>query len=279
MLRYIPKNSKLKFVNSNNLKVALIPLEIKWEDKEFNLIAVEEKLSLVHPETDLVILPETFSTGFPSGEKSEHVRTFAEDNLGKTVSFLKSLSRKYNVAIAGSFIASDNDKLFNRGFFIEPSGDVYFSDKHHLFTMAKENEVFTKGNSRLSVRYRGWNIAMIICYDLRFPVWCRNINNEYDFLIAVANWPLARVDAWNKLLFARAIENQAYVCGVNCRGTDKKGFEYDGSTLAIDYKGKDITMALEETDIKYALLCRDKLDSFREKFPAWNDADTFTIYK
>ncbi len=255
----------------------MLPLEIKWEEKEANLKSVEEKLSLLHPETDLVILPETFSTGFPSGEDKERVRSFAEKNSDETLRFIHYLAHKHNVAITGSYIADSGGLLYNRGFFIEPSGDEYFYDKHHLFTMAQEDKVFSSGNQKLIVRYRGWNIALIICYDIRFPVWCRNVNNGYDLLIAVANWPATRVDAWNKLLYARAIENQAYVCGVDCKGKDKKEFEYDGSTIAIDFKGKDITVRLPDNDIFYAVLQRDKLDYFREKFPAWNDADLFVL--
>ncbi|MDE7509983.1 MAG: nitrilase family protein, partial [Muribaculaceae bacterium] len=122
-------------------------------------------------------------------------------------------------------------------------GEVTFADKRHLFTMAGEHNNFSRGHNRLKVRFRGWEIAMVICYDIRFPVWCRNINNEYDLLIAVANWPKVRVDAWNQLLRARAIENEAYAVGVNCRGTDSGGFEYDGSSLAVDFKGKDLTVS------------------------------------
>lgn len=257
----------------------MIPMDIKWEDKQSNLCFLEEKMALVHPETDLVILPETFSTGFPSGEEKEHVREMAERNTGATIDFLKALSGHYNMAISGSFIADTGGSLYNRAFFIEPSGDEYFGDKHHLFTMAGEDKVFSRGADRLKLRFRGWNIAMVICYDIRFPVWCRNVGNEYDLLIAVANWPSVRVDAWNKLIVARAIENLSYVCGVNCKGYDKKGFEYDGSSLAIDFKGKDITICTEKEGLLYASLSYDRLEAFREKFPAWSDADSFELGK
>ncbi len=263
----------------SNLNVCLIPLEIKWENKAENLRALENKLKLVHPHTDLVILPETFSTGFPSGEDKEHVRQFAERDTGETIDYLKKLSEHYNVAIAGTFIADSAGSIYNRAFFIEPSGDEYFSDKRHLFTMAGEDKVFSKGHQRLEVRFRGWNIAMVVCYDIRFPAWCRNVNNQYDLLIAVANWPTVRVDAWNKLINARAIENLAYVCAVNCKGTDKKGFEYDGSSMAVDFKGKDITVKVDDNDLLYATLSHEKLDAFRTKFPAWADADAFTLNK
>ncbi len=265
-------------MSNSNLNVALFPMEIKWEDKEHNLTCLAENMEMLHPETDLLILPETFSTGFITGDK-EHVRPYAERNTQATIDFLKELAHRQNVAIAGSFIADSGGSLYNRAFFIEPSGDEVFADKKHLFTMAGEHKVFSKGTERLYARFRGWNIAMVVCYDIRFPVWCRNVNNEYDILIAVANWPIVRVDAWNKLLIARAIENEAYVCAVNCKGVDTNNFEYDGSSAIIDFKGKNIEVAVEGSPFLYASLSMEKLERFRTKFPAWSDADNFKIYE
>lgn len=261
---------------ASNLNVCLFSMPIKWEDKSHNLSTVKSAVSRLHPGTDLLVLPEMFSTGFVTGDK-EHLRTLAERNSGETIDFLKNLSQDSGVAIAGSFIADTGGSLFNRAFFIETSGDVFFGDKRHLFTMAGEHKVFSKGDSRLNIRFRGWNISMVVCYDIRFPVWCRNVGNEYDLLLAVANWPVPRVDAWKQLLKARAIENLAYVCGVNCQGEDNNGFQYDGSSLAFDFKGKDITMTNEDSPLRYASLSYDKLMAFRNKFPAWNDADKFII--
>ena len=263
-------------MNSNLLKICMFPQEIKWGDKDFNLLTLRNKLKDVHPETDLLILPETFSTGFMTGDKEE-VRKLAERNTGKTIDFLKSLSHENSLAISGSFIADSGGSIYNRAFFIEPSGEESFADKKHLFRMAGEDKVFSRGYDRLSVRYRGWNIAMIICYDIRFPVWCRNVLNQYDLLIVVANWPKARISAWNQLLPARAVENEAYVCGVNCRGTDLNGVGFDGSTAAMDFKGKDISVRPEGSDLIYATLDLEKLTSFRAKFPAWEDADPFRL--
>lgn len=251
-------------------------MEIKWEDKEYNLSLLESALSKMHPDTDLVVLPETFSTGFPSGEDKEHVRAMAERNTGDTIERLKKMSSAYGVAIAGSYIADSGGLLFNRGFFIEPSGDEYFEDKHHLFTMAGEDKVFSRGRDILRVRYRGWNIALVICYDIRFPVWCRNGKPEYDLLIVAANWPEVRIDAWRKLLPARAIENLSYVAAVDCKGIDKKGFKYDGSSFILDYKGNDIAFH-DENGFLYASLSKSRLTSFREKFPAHLDADSFEL--
>lgn len=256
------------------MNIALFPLPIIWGDKGRNLQAVADLLPTLHPDTDILVLPETFSTGFPvKGANKEQVRLLAERNTGETIDYLKQLSRLYGIAICGSFIADTGGSLYNRAFFIEPSGDETFYDKRHLFTMAGEDKIFSRGYSRPVLRYRGWNISMIVCYDLRFPCWSRNRDNEYDLLICVANWPQVRVNAWNALLTARAIENQAYVVGVDCLGEDPAGFVYDGSSRVIDYKGHDI--ATPSPDGKYltATLSLPRLEAFREKFPAWRDAD------
>lgn len=253
----------------------MLPLTIKWGDKDHNMRELEKALASMHPSTDVVILPETFSTGCPYGDKEE-VRPLAERNSGITIETLKRLAAKYSIAIAGSFLADTGGLLSNRAFFIEPSGEEYFTDKKHLFTMAGEDKILSPGRKRLKVRFRGWEIAMVVCYDLRFPVWCRNVGNEYDLLIVVANWPIARIEAWKKLLMARAIENEAYVCGVDCKGIDSKAIEYDGTSMAVDFKGNDISVADPEGgDMRYASLSHEKLMKFREKFPAYLDADAF----
>ena len=262
---------------SSDLKVCLFPMPIAWGDKAANIATLRKAMESVHPETDLLILPETFSTGFPSGEEKDEVRKYAERNTGETIDIIKELASLRKLAIAGSFIADSGGSLYNRGFFIEPSGEETFEDKHHLFTMAGEQNVFSRGYSRMKVRYRGWNIAMVICYDLRFPVWCRNTDNEYDALLVVANWPKVRIGAWNALLPARAIENQAYVCAVDCRGCDTKGFEYDGSSAVFDFKGTDVSVRTDGMGFVYATLSREKLEAFRAKFPAWRDADHFRL--
>lgn len=259
------------------LKICVVPFEIAWGKKEKNIERFKEIIKKVHPETDLLVLPETFSTGFPSDKDKQEFSTLAEPVTGETVQLLKQLSSKYNFAIAGSFLAKDGDTLYNRGFFIEPAGDEYFADKKHLFSLGGEDQVLNTGNKRLSVRYRGWNISMIICYDLRFPVWCRNKNLEYDLLLAVANWPEKRIDAWNTLLKARAMENQAYVCGVNCKGIDNKESVYDGSSSLYNYRGKDLFVKANDDDFLYASLSLKKLNEFRERFTFWKDADKFYL--
>ncbi len=273
-------------MTSSDLHVALFPQTIIWGDKTANISSLEKAAESLHPDTDLLIIPETFSTGFPSGDK-ESIRPLAERNTGETIDAVKRIAAKFNIAIAGSFIADPGGSLYNRAFVIEPSGEETFADKRHLFTMAGEHKSFSHGYDRLSVRFRGWNIAMVVCYDIRFPVWCRNRANEYDLLIAVANWPKVRVNAWRQLLIARAIENEAYVCGVDCSGTDSNGYEYDGCSLALDFKGKEINVEGPSVEIPsshdlmppiiYANLSKDKLESFRQKFPAWKDADSFKL--
>jgi len=252
-------------------------MKIIWGDKESNLTTLQRGLECVHPATDIVVLPETFSTGFPSGEDADVVKTMAESDSGETIGILKEMAGKYNVAICGSYISVSDEGLSNRAFFIEPSGDAYFARKRHLFTMAGENKVFKPGTERLQIRFRGWNIAMIICYDIRFPVWCRNRSNEYDLLLVIANWPSVRVKAWNRLIPARAIENLAYVAAVDCNGEDKKGFAYDGSSCVVDFKGDDISFKDKQDGLIYASLSKDRLEAFRTKFPAHLDADSFLI--
>lgn len=258
------------------MNVALYPQEIFWGDKKKNIDNIIQLLPTLHPETELLILPETFSTGFLLGDK-EKVRPLAERNTGATIDLLKKMAAMNNIAIAGSFVADSGGLLYNRAFFIEPNGEESFADKKHLFRFAGENEIFAQGTNRLQVRYRGYNIAVVICYDIRFPVWCRNKNCEYDLLIAVANWPHQRAAAWERLLVARAIENQAYVCGVNCCGVDNLGIEYDGNSMALDFKGDNIGVKFPDKNVIYAKLDLEKLNRFRQKFPAWKDADKFSI--
>lgn len=263
---------------SKDLKVALFPMNIVWGDKAANIDTLIDAMPLLFLQTDLLILPETFSTGFPSGCDKETVREMSEWNSGDTINTIKAIAREYGVAICGSFIADTGGLLFNRAFFIESDGEEHFADKRHLFSMAGENKIFRAGDRRMNIRFRGWNISMVVCYDIRFPAWCRSHGDErYDLLVAVANWPQQRVDAWNQLLKARAIENEAYVCGVDCMGTDPQGNIYDGSSPIFDFKGKEIGIKTPDSPFIYANLDAEKLNRFHEKFPAWRDADTFII--
>lgn len=261
---------------SKNLRVALIEDNVAWGDRYANLERLGRNIKAVSQGTDIVVLPELFTTGFIVDEKA---REYAEQNSGETIKYLKDLANYYNVAFAGSYLATNGDGiLYNRAFFLEPNGDEMFYDKRHLFTMSGEQNVYSQGEKVPPiVRFRGMNIKLIVCYDLRFPVFCRNINNAYDVMIVVANWPKVRLNAWKTLLQARAIENECYVCGVNRCGTDPNGLEYaTGGSWIIDYKGKIIgergLSPIIEADLSPAELAR-----FRDKFPAWRDADEFSL--
>ena len=201
------------------LNIALHEIDIKADDKESNLDALCSATMPHCDAVDIAVVPELFTTGFISDKDKAFAAS--ERNTEATINRLHGLSKQLNSALCGSFMAHTASKIYNRAFFIEPSGDEVFYDKRHLFGMGGESYVFTAGNSAAPVvRFRGWNVKLIICYDLRFPVFCRNRRNEYDVLVVVANWPEARQKTWLRLLSARAIENCCYVCGVNRRGVN-----------------------------------------------------------
>lgn len=253
------------------LRISMIQLDIVWENKKENLKKVHEYIALHAPKTDVFVLPEMFSTGF-----SMNSHTLSETNDGETISLIQESAKKYNTAICGSFIAFDSGKYYNRGFFITPDQE-YFYDKRHLFRMGEESDYFSSGNKRLMFQHKGFNICLLICYDLRFPVWARNIDNEYDLLIYVANWPEARAKVWNTLLEARAIENMCYVCGVNRVGTDGNKLVYKGDSKIINAKGQEISPIIKEEGIETITISKNELDSFRNRFPVWKDADSFDL--
>lgn len=257
----------------DKLRIALLQNSIEWENIPANLAQATHGLEALAGKVHLAVLPEMFTTGFTMNAAS-----LAEEGEGPTLTTLRQNAVALHMALAGSFIACDGGAYYNRGFFITPDGEARFYDKRHLFRMGDEGRFFSAGNSRLVVEYEGWRIALFICYDLRFPVWCRNVGNEYDVALYVASWPQARAAAWRSLLVARAIENAAYVCGVNRVGTDNAGLVYIGNTMAVDYKGLSMGMV---PDGEHGTLIieadGDKLRSFRTKFPVWRDADHFSI--
>lgn len=257
----------------DSLRISIIQTDIIWENKQENLRLQEKKLQSLRGTTEIAVLPEMFSTGF-SMQSSE----LAEPNSGITVTVLKQWASQFQMAICGSYIATDNGCFYNRAFFLTPDGEEFFYDKRHLFRMGREAEYFSAGNKRTVISYLGWNICLLICYDLRFPVWSRNINNEYDLLIYVANWPASRRLAWDTLLRARALENQCYVCGVNRVGTDGHHLSYNGGSKIYSALGTEIaSLPDEEEGIRTAPLTLSALRQFREKFPAWKDADGFQL--
>lgn len=258
---------------ADSLRVSMIQSHIIWEDRDENLGYYGDLLRRVGGKTDIAVLPETFTTGF-----SMEVEKLGDTMDGPTVATIKEWAKKYNLALVGSFIAKEDDQFYNRAFFITPDGEAWFYDKRHLFRMAGEDKHYTAGDKRTIVRYKDWNICLQVCYDLRFPVWSRNVDNEYDLLIYVANWPEARKKVWKTLLQARAMENMAYVCGVNRVGIDGKGFVYRGDSMIFNPKGKKVADAGKREEItRTSTLLKSELDDLRAKFPAWKDADIFTV--
>jgi predicted amidohydrolase len=255
------------------LRVALLQNDIIWENVDANLAYCEKALQALDADVHVAVLPEMFTTGF-----SMSATQYAEEGHGKTLTTLKEWAARYDVALAGSYIAREEGNCYNRGFFVKPCGEVTFYDKRHLFRMGDEGEVFTAGDRRVIVEYREWRIALFICYDLRFPVWSRNVANEYDVALYVASWPQVRSHVWRSLLVARAIENACYVCGVNRVGEDGMSLAYIGDTMAIDFKGSILDKVPDGVQGHVVVeFDGDKLQSFRTKFPTWRDADIFTI--
>ncbi len=253
------------------MNITLMQDDIIWEDKYANLQKTELQIKNLAGTTDLIVLPEMFSTGFCT-----HQPDLAETMQGETVRQLKKWSVEFKVAITGSFIAIENGKYYNRAFFVYPTGEIETADKRHLFSMGGEDKFFSRGNKHLIVNYKGFNICVLICYDLRFPVWSRNVDNKYDLLIYTANWPENRIQVWDTLLAARAIENQAYVCGVNRVGEDGKNLRYNGHSKLIDPKGREISSVPQNETAFYTIdISLEELQDFRLKFAVWKDADKF----
>jgi len=255
------------------LRVTLLQTDIVWENIPENLSRLHELLLPLAGTTDLVIVPEMFSTGF-----SMESTRLAEPTDGLTLSTLRKWAADYNLAICGSFIAADKGHYYNRAFFLTPEGEHHFYDKRHLFRMGDEPQHFSAGRERVIFPYRGWNICMLVCYDLRFPVWSRNRENEYDLLIYVASWPEARRRVWDTLLEARALENMCYVCGVNRVGTDGYGLRYNGGSVIYSPRGEQIASVADDV-MGSATIALDggSLQQLRERFPVWKDADRFTV--
>lgn len=258
----------------DKLRVSLIQTDIVWEDKRKNLEQTHQYIRRLEGVSDLAVLPEMFSTGFTMNS-----RQLAEPTDGETITTLKRWAARYNVAINGSYIAREKEDCYNRAFFLTPEGESYFYDKRHLFRMGDEPLHFSAGCEKPIVSYRGWNICMLICYDLRFPVWSRNAGNLYDLLLYPANWPASRRLVWDTLLPARALENMSYVCGVNRTGTDGNGLRYDGGSILYSPKGKAMaSFPADEQGVVTTEIDLTSLHELRRKFPAWKDADRFSIY-
>lgn len=252
------------------LTITLVQTNLHWENIDANLAMLDEKLASLSA-TDIVVLPEMFTTGF-----SMNVGTISEDMQGKAVTWMHQQAKRLNAAITGSLIIKENGLYYNRLLWVEPSGKQLIYNKKHLFSMAKEDQTFTAGKEKLLLDYKGWKIAPFICYDLRFPAWNRNLE-DYDLAFYVANWPARRSYHWRSLLTARAIENQAYVVAVNRVGADGNGFAYSGDSTVLDPAGELLYHKAEVEDIFTIVLSKAHLQEMRKQYPFLGDRDYFKI--
>jgi omega-amidase len=293
----------------SDLNITLIQNELHWEDKARNLAHSAQLIHAVKETTDIIVLPEMFSTGF-----SMQPEKFAEDMNGETVKWMQQQAKEKNAVVTGSIIIEEKNSLhtssvpqsgtpspkekengsayFNRLIWAQPDGNIFHYDKRHLFGLSNEHEHYSAGNKKLLVEWKGWKICPLICYDLRFPVWCRNrqqlgkpalplskgeLEGDYDLLLFVANWPERRNTAWKTLLQARAIENQSYVAGVNRIGNDGNEIYHSGDSSLIDPMGDVVFTQAALPFVKTFTLTKERLNFVREKLPFLNDADTFDI--
>lgn len=254
------------------MRITVIQNDIFWEDKQSNFNSLEKIIKPLFNKTDLIVLPEMFNTGF-----SMNPGRLGENPDSETISWMKKLSVAGNFAVCGSYIVTENGNAFNRFVFVASETETTSYDKRHLFSMGNEDKYFTSGKNRVIFNYKGFRILPIICYDLRFPVWSRN-RNDYDLLICVANWPESRREVWNTLLKARAIENQCFVAGANRVGIDGPGIKYCGDSIILNPRGETLQEAISNAEsVLTTDLSLSELTAFREKFPAWKDADDFSI--
>jgi omega-amidase len=259
-----------------NLTITLIQTNLFWEDKKANLELLQKKIESISEKTEVVILPEMFSTGF-----SMKPEKFAEKMNGETVQWMKRISFERKIIITGSIIIEENGNYFNRLIWMLPNGELGIYDKRHLFAYGDEHAHYKAGNKKLIASVKGWKINLQVCYDLRFPVWARqapgDLENKYDLLLYVANWPEKRSTPWKALLQARAIENQCFVAGVNRVGEDGNKIYYSGDSMVIDPLGEIIYQKNKEEDIFTYTLYKEKVEETRNHFPFWKDADLFII--
>jgi len=248
------------------MNITLVQSELYWEDIEKNLLGFEDKLKNFG-QTDLIILPEMFSTGF-----SMNAASVAETMDGSAINWMRKTAMKKNCALTGSLIIKENGKFYNRLIFMRADGSFEQYDKKHLFTMAKEEETYTAGSEKVFIEYKGWKICPLICYDLRFPIWNRNLE-DYDLAIYVANWPDRRSYHWRSLLAARAIENQCYVAAVNRVGNDGKDLYYSGYSSLIDPAGEILYQKADSEVIQQFDISLEHLKEVRTKLPFLKDRD------
>ena len=261
----------------SNLRFTLIQSSLSWEGKEANLHAFERKIKDLEEAAQVVILPEMFSTGF-----SMRPEVLAEDMKGETVQWMKRVAAENRIILTGSVIIEEEGRYYNRLIWMLPNGQYGYYDKRHLFAFAEEDKHYTAGKKRFIASANGWKINLLVCYDLRFPVWARQQAGEdgsfeYDVLIYVANWPERRSHAWKTLLVARAIENQCYVIGVNRVGEDGNKIYHSGDSMIVDPTGEVLYHKAHDEDVFSITLEKEHLDNVREKFQFWRDADDFNV--
>lgn len=262
----------LTFENMQDLKLTTVQTPLDWQDIKGNLKRFDSLLKRINSPTDLVILPEMFSTGF-----SMEPKKWAEKETGVAVNWMKENAAQLNAVITGSLIIEDDGNYFNRLFWMRPDGTYQTYDKRHLFSLANEQDHYTAGKERLITTLKGWRICPLICFDLRFPVWSRN-NHAYDLAIYVANWPARRSFAWSSLLVARAIENQACVVGLNRVGEDGNGVDHSGDSVVLNSLGEKVSSTRPfETSVETISISAEHLLETREKFQFLNDQDNFEI--
>ena len=256
----------------DNLKIAIIQSNLIWEHPQENRDYFSEKIMSIQEEVDIILLPEMFTSGFtmtPAG--------VAEPMDGETVTWMTQLANAKNAAIGGSLVIENEQQFYNRFIFVEPNGQLHYYDKRHTFTLAGEHKVYKAGTEKLILNYKGWKICSLICYDLRFPVWARNVE-DYDVLTYVANWPKPRISAWDALLKARAIENMSYCIGVNRVGLDANNHEYPGHSAVYNGLGELVSnMEAGKEQIEIVTLDKAHLSTIRQKLKFLDDRDAFTL--
>jgi omega-amidase len=262
----------------SSLTITTIQTGVQWEDKSANLKRLEERILAIPEPTELVVLPEMFSTGF-----SMRPQALAESMDGPTLAWMQEMAARKKIILTGSIIIEEEGNYYNRLIWMLPNGQYGSYDKRHRFAYAGEHEQYTAGHKRLIASVKGWRVLLLVCYDLRFPVWSRQrplpdaTELEYDLLVYVANWPESRSHAWKTLLQARAIENQCFVAGVNAVGKDGNDIYYSGDTMILDPLGATLYHAAEKDETHTQTLRKEDLARVRQRFPFWKDADHFSI--
>ncbi|MXV16609.1 nitrilase family protein [Hufsiella ginkgonis] len=254
----------------STLKITTFQAYLFWENIDKNLQNLGLRLSWIREKTDLIVLPEMFSTGF-----SMNAEALAEEMGGKTMTWMQEQAEKYSCVVTGSLMIRENGKYYNRLIWMRPDGTYEKYDKRHLFGLGKEDDVYTPGKDKLFVELNGWRICPVICYDLRFPVWLRNTAPEYDMLLVVANWPERRSGHWKALVPARAIENQAYVVAVNRIGHDGNEVYHSGDSMCIDPNGGTVYYKPNDEDLYTFSISKDEVTKWRRALPFLKDGDDF----